>query len=162
MDSLLLFQQLLQLLTLAFFPLTALFVLLLERFKQGEAHADQNNGKWQRSYNGSSLKAAQAAANQQHNSDGGLQNSQVSLTLALGFSLPSDVSMPSTKVAESADVMKKIIIRIVAINDTMVPKGNCSSMTKRAVVVSPLTASASWTPSKSSICMPVPRIPKTR
>ncbi|MNP61008.1 hypothetical protein D3C76_1561440 [compost metagenome] len=67
---------------------------------------------------------------------------QVNFTLVLGSNLPSEVSMPSTKVAESADVIKKIMIRSVAMNATIVPNGSCSSIRNKAVVVSSLTASA--------------------
>ncbi|MNW07410.1 hypothetical protein D3C71_2040090 [compost metagenome] len=64
------------------------------------------------------------------------------MTLALGFKLPSVVNMPRTNVAESAEVMKKIMIKIVAMKATIVPKGSCSNIRNRAVVVSCLTASA--------------------
>ncbi|MNW64382.1 hypothetical protein D3C74_426620 [compost metagenome] len=68
---------------------------------------------------------------------------QVNFTLVLGFSLPSEDSMPNTKVAESADVIKKVMMRRVAMNAPIEPKGNCSNIRNRgAVVASSLTASA--------------------
>ncbi|MNI83772.1 hypothetical protein D3C73_1406140 [compost metagenome] len=76
---------------------------------------------------------------------------QVNFTLVLGSSLPSEVSMPNTNVAESADVIKKIMIRSVATTAKIVPKGNCSSIRNKAVVVSSLTASARWAELNNSI-----------
>ena len=43
--------------------------------------------------------------------------------LFCGFRFPSEVSMDSTKVAESAEVMKKIISKTMAINDKTIPNG---------------------------------------
>ena len=40
------------------------------------------------------------------------------------------VSVPSTKVAESADVMKKVPMRKMAMRDMIVPMGYCSNTVK--------------------------------
>ena len=47
-----------------------------------------------------------------------------------GLRLPLVVNVPSTKVAESAEVMKKVPIKKMATSDMIVPMGYCSNTVK--------------------------------
>lgn len=66
----------------------------------------------------------------------------ISLTLAEGFNAPLLDNIPRTKVAESADVTKNVMINIVAKPAIIVPRGSCSSIINNALVTSRCTASA--------------------
>src|SRR5699024_2263712 len=57
---------------------------------------------------------------------------QTNLTDVSGDNDPPVVCMPSTNVAESADVMKKVPISIKPMNERTIPKGNVSNMPNRA------------------------------
>lgn len=61
---------------------------------------------------------------------------QVILTLLEGFNFPPVVNIPSTNVAESAEVIKNIAITTIVINDNTVPSGYCSNIPKVTVSVS--------------------------
>ena len=47
-----------------------------------------------------------------------------------GLRLPLVVSVPSTNVAESAEVMKNVPIKKMAMSDMIVPMGYCSNTVK--------------------------------
>ena len=49
-----------------------------------------------------------------------------------GFCTPFAVIMAQTKVEEFAEVMKKMQIRMTAINEVSLARGNCSNRAKRA------------------------------
>ena len=49
-----------------------------------------------------------------------------------GFKFPWVVRVPSTNVAESAEVIKKVAMRNMAIKDIMVPSGYCSRTVNKA------------------------------
>ena len=70
------------------------------------------------------------------------------------------VSVPSTKVAESAEVMKKVPIKKMAMSDMAVPIGYCSNTVNRRTSIPCVSMMAfrevSW---NSSNATPVP--PKT-
>jgi len=66
---------------------------------------------------------------------------QMILTRLDGSREPSELSIPRTKVAESADVMKKVMIKIRATTASIVPQGRCSSARNKAVEISFCTAS---------------------
>lgn len=50
---------------------------------------------------------------------------QITFTLLGGFNFPPVVCMPSTKVAESADVTKNVVIKHTVSTDKMIPNGSC-------------------------------------
>lgn len=61
---------------------------------------------------------------------------RVSFTLFEGLLSPLDDSIPRTKVAESAEVIKKVMIKIVAITAGNVQRGSCSRVINKAEVIS--------------------------
>src|SRR5699024_3328601 len=76
---------------------------------------------------------------------------QINLTTLGGYKLPPVVCIPSTNVAESADVIKKILINNMATSDITVPSGNCSNTENRtASSPSALIVSVRLIPSKNS------------
>lgn len=56
----------------------------------------------------------------------------MNFTLLSGFKEPCEVCIPSTKVAESADVMKNAAIKVIAIIAMMVPNGKLSNIPNKA------------------------------
>lgn len=80
---------------------------------------------------------------------------QITLTMLDGLS-PSDVIMPRTKTAESAEVTRNMTIRTSISTDNNVYNGNSFNKTKMAVVTSCETASDMAVPWNKSMYNPVP------
>ena len=49
-----------------------------------------------------------------------------------GLRFPCVLSVPRTNVAESADVIKKVAIKTMAMSDMNAPRGNCSRSVNKA------------------------------
>ena len=84
---------------------------------------------------------------------------QMIFILLSGFKSPCRENIPITKVAESAEVTKKVIIRIVATKEAIFPKGKWASVANNPTVTSLVTVATISIPSNISKYRAVP--PKT-
>src|SRR5699024_584505 len=62
-------------------------------------------------------------------------NPQINLILRGGFNIPFVVCIPITNVAESADVIKNVLINTIDNTEAIVLKGSCSSVANNAISV---------------------------
>lgn len=81
---------------------------------------------------------------------------QIIFILISGFRSPFRENIPMTKVAESAEVTKKVIIRMVAIKEITLPMGRCPRVANRPTVTSLITRLTISTPSNISKYRAVP------
>src|SRR5690625_4529233 len=86
---------------------------------------------------------------------------QVNLTRKGGFNIPFVVCIPITKVAESADVIKNVLINIIDKTIAIVLKGNSFKVANNAISVSAPSFIADQIPTLLNISMKIPVPPNT-
>src|SRR5699024_7036267 len=84
---------------------------------------------------------------------------QMALTVVLGFNSPTVVSMPSTNVPESAEVMKKEEIKSTATPTTTDANG-CDSRNANNATSFPISFMSWWITPPSAVSISNPAIPK--
>src|SRR5699024_1944339 len=72
-----------------------------------------------------------------------IKNPQTNLIPKVGFNVPLDVMVANTYVAESAEVVKKMKIKNIAIVLVINPRGNSDNIANKAISTSSLTKEAS-------------------
>src|SRR5699024_2398678 len=86
---------------------------------------------------------------------------QVNLIRFGGFNIPFVVCIPRTKVAESADVMKKVVIKVIDKTIEIVLKGNSLKVANRAISVFAPSPMAPQMLTSLNISKKIPAPPKT-